>query len=172
MGFNARSVSYELLIPVLVTARPLAVSSVTMCPSGLRHLAAVGCGRLLAAPGAVPRCGSGFPDPAGAEQGAVSRGVTIHGNPEARVVALLVDGAGRPSGCRRGVCFYKIQIGTGLLGHDQPQLGKENSESRHARPVRVLTKPLTRSLGSRSGTQHCNGGMWQRCGHVRKLRGA
>lgn len=42
MGFNARSVSYELLIPILVTARPLAVSSVTMCPSGLRHLAAVG----------------------------------------------------------------------------------------------------------------------------------
>lgn len=57
------------------------------------------------------------------------------------MVALLVDGAGRPSGCRRGVCFYKIQIGR-LLGHDQPQLGKENPESRHARPVRMPTESL------------------------------
>lgn len=54
MGFNARSVSYELLIPILVTAQPLVVNSVTMCPSGLQHPAAVGWECLLAS---VPATG-------------------------------------------------------------------------------------------------------------------
>lgn len=44
------------------------------------------------------------------------------------MVDFLVDSAGSPSGCYLGVYFYKIQIDAGLLGHDQHQLGKENSE--------------------------------------------